>query len=132
MLIMKTYIVETIKFGHNKRMITKYTPSEYMFTNIILFFLNLFIFWPIELAFQIVLFIIKLPIILFLGVTAIVRAAFSRNKILGIIVGIIGYGLIIFAIFAILSSSSPSKKNKTAISSVERSVEGSIESYEVP
>ena len=46
---MRTYIRETINLGKGKRMITAYTPGEYLISNIVKFFLYLFVVWPIQL-----------------------------------------------------------------------------------
>ena len=67
---MRTYIRETINLGKGRRMITTYSPGEYFFSNIVKFFLYLFVVWPIQLIFwcflwtlKIILVIIQLPFI---------------------------------------------------------------------
>lgn len=79
---MRSYIRETVNLGHGKKLITHYTPGEYLIGSIIKFFLYLFIVWPFELIltllmyfFAIVWLIIKLPFIL-LG--KIFRSIFHR------------------------------------------------------
>ena len=68
---MRTYIRETINLGKGKRMITAYTPGEYLISNIVKFFLYLFVVWPIQLMlscffwmFKIILVIIQFPFVL--------------------------------------------------------------------
>ena len=56
---MNSYIRETKDLGEGRRLITRYTPGEYLVISIIKFFIFLFFLWPIELLFWAAVFIIK-------------------------------------------------------------------------
>ena len=56
-IYMRTYVRESVKIGDHTRVVSRYTPSEYIILNIPKFLFFLFIVWPL----QIIWFVIKLP-----------------------------------------------------------------------
>ena len=57
---MNIYIRESRNLGNGRRLITRYTPGEYLVYNIIKFFFFLFIIWPLEITLIIFLAILKI------------------------------------------------------------------------
>lgn len=57
---MYSYIRESRDLGNGRRYITRYTPGEYLFINIIKFFFFLFVVWPLEIVLIICLAILKI------------------------------------------------------------------------
>ncbi len=99
---MKTYIRETIKLGHGKTIIRKYTPGEYMISGFFDFLLDLFIIWPLQIFWEMIMIVVKAPIILFLAFRAATIWCFHKNKVFGVIVGIILFSLYALGILAIV------------------------------
>lgn len=56
---MNSYIRESHDLGDGKRLVTRYTPEEYIVTSILKFFLFLFVVWPLQLTFWVIVFIGK-------------------------------------------------------------------------
>ena len=56
---MHSYIRESRDLGNGRRLITRYTPGEYFFINLIKFLFFLFVVWPIEITLIICLAILK-------------------------------------------------------------------------
>ena len=60
---MRSFVRESYKIGKNARLIRYYSsPSEYFAVKIAVFFLNLFVFWPIEIALFLTLLLFALII----------------------------------------------------------------------
>ncbi len=56
---MNVYIRESKSLGDGKRLITHYTPGEYLFLSIIKFLFFLFVLWPLEITLIIIVFFLK-------------------------------------------------------------------------
>ena len=77
---MRSYVRESIELSNNRRLITHYTTSEFIWLSIIKFLFFLFFLWPLELTFWLIFIIVKYSFKLLILIIKLPFKLLSKNK----------------------------------------------------